>query len=162
MRLSHATCHTFPFGCVTVPRIHLRTLPPSCCLFFLFRPKDDLFFFPFLKNRLRARLMVGLSPSALNGSRSFSASFLSFSTAVPPPPPTPFLLDGAPELAYGDSKRSELITPGAVLIFELELVSVFFCCCRAGYVLPVPLAFLVESRRENETGYVCLCAFVSF
>ncbi|CAM9442003.1 unnamed protein product [Scytosiphon promiscuus] len=28
------------------------------------------------------------------------------------------------ELAYGDSKRSELITPGAVLIFELELIEV--------------------------------------
>lgn len=28
------------------------------------------------------------------------------------------------ELAYGDSKRSELITPGAVLVFELELIEV--------------------------------------
>eukprot|EP00752_Nemacystus_decipiens_P008296 g7416.t1 len=28
------------------------------------------------------------------------------------------------ELAYGDSKRSELITPGAVLIFELDLIEV--------------------------------------
>lgn len=29
-----------------------------------------------------------------------------------------------PELAYGDMKRSELITPGAVLIFELEMIEV--------------------------------------
>lgn len=28
------------------------------------------------------------------------------------------------ELAYGDSKRSDLITPGAVLIFELDLIEV--------------------------------------
>ncbi|CAN0275464.1 unnamed protein product [Ectocarpus fasciculatus] len=28
------------------------------------------------------------------------------------------------ELAYGDSKRSALITPGAVLVFELELIEV--------------------------------------
>jgi len=28
------------------------------------------------------------------------------------------------ELAYGDMKRSEQITPGAVLIFELDLIEV--------------------------------------
>lgn len=28
------------------------------------------------------------------------------------------------ELAYGDMKRSALITPGAVLVFELELIEV--------------------------------------
>ncbi|CAN0465620.1 unnamed protein product, partial [Laminaria digitata] len=28
------------------------------------------------------------------------------------------------ELAYGDSGRSALITPGAVLVFELELIEV--------------------------------------
>lgn len=48
-----------------------------------------------------------------------------------PPPASPAAvytplpdLAGPPELAYGDSKRSELITPGAVLIFELDLIEV--------------------------------------
>lgn len=31
---------------------------------------------------------------------------------------------GAAELAYGDRQRGPLITPGAVLVFELELIEV--------------------------------------
>lgn len=51
-------------------------------------------------------------------------TFLGFTSDSSTPGPPAAALLPPPELAYGDSKRSELITPGAVLIFELDLIEV--------------------------------------